>query len=70
MAQTAPINLQSRYVNVTSERALKLTRLGVANVVIGVFCIIFQIVSVLVSVDSLSFICHGIWTGSLVRNYR
>lgn len=67
LAQTTPIKTQSRHTNVTGEHAQLFTKLGAAHVVIGAFCIIFQSVSIGVATSGLSFVGHGIWTGSLVR---
>lgn len=68
LAQTAPIETQSTYINVRSDLAQRFTGLGVTHLVFGALCIIFQSVSLEVGTQrSFSFIGHGMWTGSLVR---
>lgn|SRR6218665_254393 len=64
VAQTAPLNTQTRYRNMTNEIAKKFNILGKAHIVMGALCIVFQIVSLGFSSYSEG---PGIWIGSLVR---
>lgn len=67
VSQTAPIDTNTRYINVTREVA---EMLGLGHLVIGMLCIIFQIVSIAVATSTSLFGAPGIWTGSLVKKYR
>jgi|SRR6218665_1653765 len=72
VAQPGVIDRQDLYRNMRDDRARQLTRLGIAHVLTGVLCIIFQGASLGVHLSlklpaGVVDVIHGFWAGPLVR---